>query len=239
VIAFDPYGDNRELGGFILIDRQSHATVACGTLEFALQRSNNIHWQHVDVDKHIRSLSKGQRALCVWFTGLSGAGKSTIANLLERRLLSLGYHTYLLDGDNVRHGLNKDLGFTEEARIENVRRMAEVAHLMVDAGLIVLVCAISPFRSDRRSARECFEDGEFVEVFVDTPLAECEQRDSKGLYAKARAGELSNFTGIDSPYEIPQAPDEHLLTSGVRPDQLADALAERILARLQAGPQAN
>jgi bifunctional enzyme CysN/CysC len=235
-IAFDTYKNNHELGGFILIDRQSHATVACGTLEFALQRSSNIHWQHVDVDKHARATMKGQRPMCMWFTGLSGAGKSTIANLVDRRLLSLGYHTYLLDGDNVRHGLNKDLGFTEEARIENVRRMAEVAHLMVDAGLIVLVCAISPFRSDRRSARECFDEGEFIEVFVDTPLEDCERRDAKGLYAKARAGKLSNFTGIDSPYEVPLSPDEHLLTHNARSDQLADALTERLLARLKDGP---
>jgi bifunctional enzyme CysN/CysC len=233
VVAFDAYRDNHALGGFVLIDRQTNATVACGMLDFALRRSSNVQWQHTDVDKQARATIKGQHPLCVWFTGLSGAGKSTIANLVERRLLALGYHTYLLDGDNVRHGLNKDLGFTDEARVENVRRMAEVAHLMVDAGLVVLVCAISPFRDDRRFARERFDGGEFVEVFVDTTLADCEQRDPKGLYLKARAGEISNFTGIDSPYEIPESPDEHLLTAGVRAEQLAELLTDKLLLRLK------
>jgi bifunctional enzyme CysN/CysC len=228
-IAFERYADNRTLGGFILIDRQSNATVACGMLDFALHRAANIHWQHTDVDKATRALAKGQQPLCLWFTGLSGAGKSTIANLVERRLAAQGYHTYLLDGDNLRLGLNVDLGFTAEARVENVRRVAEVAQLMVDAGLVVLVCVISPFASEREFARGRFAEGEFVEVFVDTPLAECEQRDPKGLYAKARAGQISNFTGIDSPYERPQAPELHLHAEGQRAEQLA----EQVLAYLQ------
>jgi bifunctional enzyme CysN/CysC len=228
-IAFEPYATNRTLGGFILIDRQTHATVACGMLDFALHRAANVHWQHTDIDQRARGLSKGQRPRCLWFTGLSGAGKSTVANLLERRLHAQGYHTYLLDGDNLRHGLNRDLGFTAEARVENVRRVAEVAHLMVDAGLIVLVCVISPFRSERRFARELFGEGEFVEVFVDTPLAECERRDPKGLYRKARAGEISNFTGIDSPYEVPESPEVHLRTSGRRVEQLVEELSDYLL----------
>ncbi|WP_329741566.1 sulfate adenylyltransferase subunit CysN [Dyella sp. A6] len=228
-IAFESYADNTVLGGFILIDRQTHATVACGMLDFALHRAANVHWQHTDIDKQTRGLSKGQQPRCLWFTGLSGAGKSTIANLLERRLHALGYHTYLLDGDNLRHGLNRDLGFTAEARVENVRRVAEVAHLMADAGLIVLVCVISPFRSERRFARELFDKGEFVEVFVDTPLEECERRDPKGLYRKARAGEISNFTGIDSPYEQPETPEVHLHTSGQRTEQLVEQLSAYLL----------
>jgi bifunctional enzyme CysN/CysC len=228
-VAFEAYVDNPALGGFILVDRQSHATVACGMLDFALHRAANVHWQHTDIDKHARGLSKGQQPRCLWFTGLSGAGKSTVANLLERRLHAQGYHTYLLDGDNLRHGLNRDLGFTAEARVENVRRVAEVAHLMADAGLIVLVCVISPFRSERRFARELFDDGEFVEVFVDTPLEECERRDPKGLYRKARAGEISNFTGIDSPYEVPESPEIHLRTSGLRVEQMVEQLATHLL----------
>jgi bifunctional enzyme CysN/CysC len=174
----------------------------------------------------------GQRPLCLWFTGLSGAGKSTIANLVEKRLHALGHHTYLLDGDNVRHGINKDLGFTPEDRVENIRRIGEVAHLMVDAGLIVLVSAISPYRSERRSVRELFDEGEFVEVFVDTPLAECEQRDPKGLYRKARAGEIRNFTGIDAPYEQPESPEVHLQTAGLRAEQLAEQLTAQLLERI-------
>jgi bifunctional enzyme CysN/CysC len=229
-VAFESYAANRTLGGFILIDRQSNATVACGMLDFALERSSNVHWQHVDIDKTVRGASKGQQPLCLWFTGLSGAGKSTIANLVERRLHVLGYHTYLLDGDNVRHGINKDLGFTPEDRVENIRRIAEVAHLMVDAGLIVLVSAISPYRSERRSARELFDEGEFLEVFVDAPLEVCEQRDPKGLYQKARAGTIRNFTGIDAPYERPEAPEVHLLTAGQRAEQLAEQLAAQLLA---------
>jgi bifunctional enzyme CysN/CysC len=184
----------------------------------------------------VRATSKGQQPTCLWFTGLSGAGKSTIANLVERKLHALGYHTYLLDGDNVRHGINKDLGFTPEDRVENIRRIAEVAHLMVDAGLIVLVSAISPYRSERRSARELFAEGEFMEVFVDAPLAVCEERDPKGLYRKARAGEIRNFTGIDSPYERPESPDVHLLTEGRRAEQMAEQVGEWLLAS-QAGGQ--
>jgi bifunctional enzyme CysN/CysC len=225
-IAFEPYVENPALGGFILIDRQTHATVACGMLDFALRRATNVHWQHLDIDKRARAQSKGQTPKCLWFTGLSGAGKSTIANLLERRLCALGYHTYLLDGDNLRHGLNRDLGFTLEARVENVRRVAEVAHLMVDAGLIVMVCVISPFQSEREFARGLFEEGEFVEIFMDTPLEECERRDPKGLYRKARAGEISNFTGIDSPYEVPADPEVHL-----RPDRSSlEAMVEELVA---------
>ncbi|MGY3041521.1 bifunctional enzyme CysN/CysC [Rhodanobacter sp. TND4EL1] len=227
-IAFEAYADNRTLGGFILIDRQSNATVACGMLDFALSRSSNVHWQQVDIDKQVRASIKGQQPLCLWFTGLSGAGKSTIANLVERRLHALGCHTYLLDGDNVRHGINKDLGFTPEDRVENIRRIAEVAHLMVDAGLIVLVSAISPYRGERRSAREMFEPGEFVEVFVDASLEECERRDSKGLYRKARSGAIRNFTGIDAPYERPEAAEVHLLADGQR----AEAMAEQVIAGL-------
>ena len=225
-IAFEPYTQNRELGSFILIDRQTNATVGAGFLDFALRRAQNIHWQHLDVDRKARALIKGQTPRCLWFTGLSGSGKSTIANLVERRLLADGYHTYLLDGDNVRHGLNRDLGFTPEDRVENIRRVAEVAKLMTDAGLIVLVSFISPFRSERRLARELFAPGEFVEVFVDTPLELCEQRDPKGLYKKARAGEIRNFTGIDSPYEAPENADLHLLTPTAPIDELAGRVFE-------------
>ncbi|WP_147654145.1 sulfate adenylyltransferase subunit CysN [Vulcaniibacterium gelatinicum] len=227
-LAFEPYAANRALGGFILIDRLTNATVGAGTLDFALRRAGNIHWQHLDVDKAARARIKRQTPRCVWFTGLSGAGKSTIANLVEKRLHALGLHTYTLDGDNVRHGLNRDLGFTDEDRVENLRRVAEVAKLMVDAGLIVLVSFISPFRAERRAARALFEPGEFVEVFVDTPLEEAERRDTKGLYAKARRGELPHFTGIDSPYEPPEAPELHLDTTAAP----AEELAERVIARL-------
>lgn len=227
-VAFEAYRDNRELGGFILIDREDNATVAAGTLDFALRRAGNIHWQHVDVDKAARARSKAQTPRCVWFTGLSGSGKSTIANLVEKRLHALGHHTYILDGDNVRHGLNKDLGFTDEDRVENIRRVAEVARLMTDAGLIVLVSFISPFRAERRMARELFGPDEFVEVYVDTPLAVAEERDVKGLYAKARAGQIPNFTGIDSPYEAPESPELVLRTV----EQDAEALAQRVIERL-------
>lgn len=229
-IVFEPYARNHTLGGFILIDRQTQATVACGMLDFGLRRANNVHWQHLDLDKRVRGNLKGQRPRCLWFTGLSGAGKSTIANLVERRLHANGLHTYVLDGDNLRHGLNKDLGFTDEARVENVRRVAEVARLMVDAGLIVLVCVISPFREERRFARELFEEGEFVEVFVDTPLDECERRDPKGLYHKARAGLIRNFTGIDSPYEAPVEPELRLATGAEDPAALASRVVEHLLA---------
>ncbi|NIJ80204.1 sulfate adenylyltransferase subunit CysN [Xanthomonas cannabis] len=224
-IAFSPYARNRVLGGFILIDRQSNATVAAGTLEFALRRAGNVHWQHLDVDRSARARIKGQAPRVLWFTGLSGAGKSTVANLVDKRLHALGYHTFILDGDNVRHGLNRDLGFTDEDRVENIRRVAEVARLMADAGLIVLVSFISPFRAERQLARERFDADEFVEVFVDVPLAVAEARDVKGLYRKARAGQIPNFTGIDSPYEAPETPEIHLHADG----ENVEALARHVL----------
>ena len=227
-VAFDPYTDNRETGGFILIDKISNDTVGAGLLSFALRRAENIHWQALDVNKHARAALKGQRACVLWFTGLSGAGKSTIANLVEKRLHSLGRHTYTLDGDNVRHGLNKDLGFTDADRVENIRRLAEVSKLMVDAGLIVLVSFISPFRSERRLARDLLQQGEFFEVFVDTPLEEAEKRDPKGLYKKARRGELQNFTGIDSPYEAPEHPEIHLRTALSSPEAAAKEIMNKL-----------
>jgi bifunctional enzyme CysN/CysC len=230
-IAFESYRDNRMLGGFILIDRQSNATVGCGTIDFALRRAANIHWQHLEIDRNARAAQKGQVPLCLWFTGLSGSGKSTIANLVDRRLHALGYHSYILDGDNVRHGLNRDLGFTDEDRVENIRRVAEVARLMADAGLIVLVSFISPFRAERRLARDLFAPGEFAEVYVDVPIEVCEQRDVKGLYAKARAGEIKHFTGIDSPYEPPEHAEIHLLNVDASADALAQQLVDQIVTR--------
>ena len=203
-ISFDSYQENRQTGSFILIDHYSHATLAAGIIDFALRRAENIHWQSVDIHKDARATLKGQKPFILWFTGLSGAGKSSIANLVEKKLHNLGRHTYLLDGDNVRHGLNRDLGFTDADRVENIRRVAETAKLMMDAGLIVLVSFISPFRSEREMARKLVKEEEFLEVFIDTPLEICEQRDVKGLYKKARAGQLKNFTGIDSPYERPE-----------------------------------
>ena len=223
-IAFDPYVDNKDLGGFILIDRLSNRTVGAGMLHFALRRSQNIHWQAMDVDKAARASAMGHKGRVIWFTGLSGSGKSTIANLLEKRLHAEGRHTYVLDGDNVRHGLNRDLGFTDADRVENIRRVAEVSRLMVDAGLIVLVSFISPFQAERQLARERVEAGEFIEVFVDTPLAEAEKRDVKGLYAKARAGELRNFTGIDSPYEAPENPEIRIDTTAMTPEDAAEEI---------------
>jgi bifunctional enzyme CysN/CysC len=227
-IAFTPYAENRHLGGFIVIDRFSNNTVGMGMIRFALRRAANIHWQALDVNKASRSAKAGQKPAVLWFTGLSGAGKSTIANLVEKKLHAKGHITYLLDGDNIRHGLNRDLGFTDADRVENIRRVAEVTRLMVDAGLIVLVSFISPFRSERLMARELVEPGEFVEIFVDTPLAEAEKRDVKGLYAKARRGEIKHFTGIDSAYEEPENPEIHLDTTQLSPE----AAADRIVAYL-------
>jgi len=231
-IVFDSYEANRDTGGFILVDRASNATVGAGMIRFALRRAHNIHWQALDVNRDARAAIKGQRPAVLWFTGLSGAGKSTIANLVEKRLHGLARHTYTLDGDNVRHGLNRDLGFTDADRVENIRRVAEVAKLMADAGLVVLVSFISPFRAERQMARELMKPGEFIEVFVDTPLAEAEARDVKGLYRKARAGTLRNFTGIDSPYEPPEEPEIRIDTLR----ETAEEAAERIVAHLL-GPQ--
>jgi bifunctional enzyme CysN/CysC len=229
-IPFDPYVDNRDTGGFIVIDRFTNGTVGCGLLHAALRRADNIHWQAIDVNKAAHAALKGQRPCVVWFTGLSGAGKSTIANMVERKLNQSGYHTYLLDGDNVRHGLNKDLGFTDSDRVENVRRVAEVAALMVDAGLIVLASFISPFRSERRLARDLVNEGEFCEVFVDVTLAVAEERDPKGLYRKARRGELINLTGIDSPYETPERPEIHVDSTKLSAEAAADEVIGRLVA---------
>jgi bifunctional enzyme CysN/CysC len=223
-VVFERYADDRDLGGFILIDRMTNNTVGAGLLHFALRRSDNVHWQSLDVNKQSRSAIKGQKPCVLWFTGVSGTGKSTIANVVEKKLRALGRHTYLLDGDNVRHGLNKDLGFTDADRVENIRRVAEVARLMVDAGLIVLVSFISPFRAERRMARALLEDGEFFEIFVDTPIKVAERRDPKGLYKKARRGELKNFTGIDSPYEIPDDPEIHIQTIETMPEDAAQVI---------------
>jgi bifunctional enzyme CysN/CysC len=223
-VPFAPYAENKRLGAFIVIDKLTNETVGAGLIRFALRRAVNVHWQALEVTKAARAEMKDQQARCLWFTGLSGSGKSTIANLLEKRLHADGKHTYILDGDNVRHGLNRDLGFTEEDRVENIRRVAEVAKLLVDAGLIVIVAFISPYRAERQLARNLFDDGEFVEIFVDTPLEECERRDVKGLYAKARRGELKNFTGIDSDYESPQAPEIHLRTVEANPEACVDQI---------------
>ncbi|MEO1329234.1 MAG: sulfate adenylyltransferase subunit CysN [Pseudomonadota bacterium] len=228
-IAFEAYEANRDLGGFILVDRMTNNTVGMGMLQFALRRASNIHHQVLDIDKAARSTAKGQKACVLWFTGLSGAGKSTIANIVEKRLHAMGKHTYTLDGDNVRHGLNRDLGFTDADRVENIRRVSEVSKLMVDAGLITLVSFISPFRSERRMARQMMEDGEFLEVHVDTPLNVAEQRDVKGLYKKARAGQIKNFTGIDSPYEPPENPEIRVDTTSMTPEEAAEQIIRHLL----------
>jgi bifunctional enzyme CysN/CysC len=228
-IVFEAYDRNRDLGGFILIDKLTNSTVAAGLVNFSLRRAQNVHWQALDVTREAHAGLKHQSPGVLWFTGLSGAGKSTIANLVEKRLYALGRHTFLLDGDNVRHGLNKDLGFTDADRVENIRRVGEVARLMADAGLIVLTAFISPFRAERRMVREMLPPGEFVEVFVDTPLAEAERRDVKGLYKKARAGELKNFTGVDSPYEPPEAPEIHVDTTKVSPEEAAELIVDKLL----------
>ena len=225
-IVFEAYGDNRDLGGFILIDKMSHATIAAGMLHFSLRRAQNVHWQASDIDRQAHAAQKNQKPRVLWFTGLSGSGKSTIANALEKRLYQDGQHSFLLDGDNVRHGLNKDLGFTDAARVENIRRVGEVAKLMTDAGLIVLTAFISPFQAEREMVRNMLPEGEFIEIFVDTPLAVAEQRDVKGLYKKARAGELKNFTGIDSPYEAPSAPEIHIDTHTTSVEQAVEDIID-------------
>jgi bifunctional enzyme CysN/CysC len=230
-VAFDPYRENRDTGAFILIDRITNETVGAGLIEFSLRRSQNIRWQELTVDRDARSTAMSQTPCVLWLTGLSGAGKSTIANRVEAELHRRGHHTYLLDGDNVRHGLNRDLGFTDADRVENIRRVSEVARLMVDAGLIVIVSFISPFRSERAMARGLFEDGEFVEVFVDAPLAVTEERDTKGLYRKARAGELANFTGIDSPYEPPEDPEVRVQTTDATVEESVAQVLEALQSR--------
>lgn len=228
-IVFEAYADNRTLGGFILIDKLTNATVAAGMLHFSLRRAQNVHWQASDVDRDMRANLKNQRPALLWFTGLSGSGKSTIANLVEKKLHRMNRHSFLLDGDNVRHGLNRDLGFTEADRIENIRRVGEVAKLMTDAGLIVITAFISPFRVERDMVRSMLPEGEFIEVFIDTPLAEAERRDVKGLYKKARAGQLKNFTGIDSPYEAPETPEIRIDTTAMSPEEAANMIIDRLL----------
>ena len=228
-IVFEPYADSHDLGGFILIDKLTNATVGAGMLEFSLRRAQNVHWQAIEVTREAHAQQKGQQPRLLWFTGLSGSGKSTIANLVEKKLFALGKHSFLLDGDNVRHGLNRDLGFTDQDRVENIRRIGEVARLMTDAGLIVLTAFISPFRAERAMVRSLMPEGEFFEIFVDTPLEEAERRDVKGLYKKARAGEIANFTGISSPYEAPLAPEIRIDTRKTTPEQAAEQIVEAIM----------
>jgi len=230
-IAFDPFKTNRETGAFILIDRYSNATVAAGTIEFALRRAKNLTWQALDIDKAARGEQLGQKPAVIWMTGLSGSGKSTIANLVEKRLFAMGRATYVLDGDNVRHGLNRDLGFTDADRVENIRRVGEVARLFVDAGMMVIVSFISPFRSERRMARDLLEDGEFLEIHIDAPVEVCAARDPKGLYARAIAGEIANFTGISSPYEAPKTPDLHIDTTDLSPREAAEKVVQMLTER--------
>ena len=229
-LVFAPYEENRELGGFILVERVSNETVGAGLIRYALRRSQNIHAQILDVTREARAAMKGQKPRLLWFTGLSGAGKSTIANLVEKKLHALGRHSFLLDGDNVRLGLNKDLGFTDADRAENIRRVGETAKLMLDAGLIVLAAFISPFRAERRMVRELLPEGEFVEIFVDAPLAEAERRDPKGLYKKAREGRIPNFTGIGSPYEPPEHPELRVDTTRLSAEEAADEIVRYVLA---------
>ena len=225
-IAFDPYEENQTMGGFIIIDRMSNNTVGMGLIDFALRRSENIHWQKMDVSKESRAKQKLQTPKVIWFTGLSGSGKSSIANILEKKLQSLGKHTITLDGDNIRHGLNRDLGFTEADRVENIRRVGELAKLMLDSGLICITSFISPFESERSMARTLVSENEFIEVFVDTPLSVCEQRDVKGLYAKARAGEIPNFTGISSPFETPKNPEIRIDTTNISAEEAANQIVK-------------
>ena len=228
-ISFDPYTTNRHTGNFILIDRFTNATVGAGMIDFPLRRATNIHWQSLSINKQSRAELKGQKPCVLWFTGLSSSGKSTIANLVEKKLHSMGKHTYLLDGDNIRHGLNRDLGFTDVDRVKNIRRIAETVKLFVDAGIIVLTAFISPFKSERNLARELLDNGEFIEIFVDTPLEICEQRDPKGLYKKARAGKLKNFTGIDSAYEIPENPEIVVNGGKLNSEELSEQIVRKLL----------
>jgi bifunctional enzyme CysN/CysC len=228
-IVFEPYVDNRTLGGFILVDKMTNSTVAAGMLSFSLRRAQNVHWQALDISREAHASLKNQKPAVLWFTGLSGSGKSTIANLVEKKLHRMNRHTFLLDGDNVRHGLNKDLGFTEADRIENIRRVGEVAKLMADSGLIVITAFISPFKADREMVRSMLPGGEFIEVFIDTPLSVAEERDVKGLYKKAREGSLKNFTGIDSPYEAPVNPEVHIDTTAMSPEDAATLIVDTLL----------
>jgi len=230
-IGFDPYSDNRATGAFIIIDKQTNATLGAGMLDYSLRRAKNVVWQDLDVSKAARAAQKNQKPALLWFTGLSGSGKSTIANLVDKRLMDMGRHSYTLDGDNVRHGLNRDLNFSKADRIENIRRIGEVCKLMVDSGLITMASFISPYRAERRLARDLLEEGEFIEVFVNTPLAVAEKRDVKGLYARARAGEIKNFTGIDSEYQAPENPEIEIDTTSMTAEEAADLIVNYMTKR--------